>query len=83
MGDQHKRKLTGLRLPPELLDELDEWCSDQRPPVTRTAVIQMLLEDFLTARRSEGWQPAKTSSRLDPTLRKRIVATMKARQKRK
>jgi hypothetical protein len=45
--------MTGLRLPPDLLERLDAWCRSQRPPVTKTGVIEMLLRDFLADRELE------------------------------
>jgi metal-responsive CopG/Arc/MetJ family transcriptional regulator len=59
-GMDENRKITGVRLPPRLLDTLDAWCKSQRPPVTRTAVIEMLVTDFVDEQVRKGWKPPKT-----------------------
>jgi hypothetical protein len=41
------RTMTGLRLPPELLTELDTYCRDQKYPPSRTAVLELALREFL------------------------------------
>jgi hypothetical protein len=46
------RKMFALRLPPDLIEEMDAWCKAQRPPVTKTALVEMVIRDFLIARRA-------------------------------
>lgn len=41
------RKMFALRLPPDLIDDLDAWCKAQRPTVTKTALVEMVIRDFL------------------------------------
>lgn len=54
--NQH-RKMFALRLPPDLIERLDAWCSTQKPRVTKTAVIEMLIADFLDAKGAAGTKP--------------------------
>jgi hypothetical protein len=66
MKTRARRQMTGLRLPPALLERLDAWCKAQRPPVTKTGVIEMLLEDFLAGR-----EVAAPATKSEPRARKK------------
>jgi predicted transcriptional regulator len=41
-----------LRLPPDLLAQLDAWRNSQRAPTTRTAVIELAVREFLDRERA-------------------------------
>ena len=49
---KENRRMTGMRLPPDLMDALGGWCKAQRPPVTKTAVIEMVVRDFLEEKKA-------------------------------
>ena len=49
--ETENRKMTNIRLPPKLLEELSEHCRTARPPVTKTAVIEMLIRDYLAVQK--------------------------------
>lgn len=40
-------KMTSIRLPEDLRDELDAWIADQRIPPKRTDVIVLAIKEFL------------------------------------
>ena len=50
---KHKTPMTGLRLPPDLVRAVDDWCAAQRPAVTRTAFVVAAVEDFLASKTAD------------------------------
>ena len=58
---QH-RQLTGVRLPPELLDRLEDFCSAQKLKPSRTRVIEVAIREFLD--REESPSAAANGARL-------------------
>lgn len=53
MKENRLKKMMSLRLTPELIRDLDEWCKKQRPPVTKTGVIETAVRDFIEARKAQ------------------------------
>ena len=49
------RKLTALRLPPDILARLDAFIRGQRMPLSRTSVMELAVREFLE--REEQAQP--------------------------
>ncbi|MDH3879541.1 MAG: hypothetical protein OET18_17000, partial [Desulfobacterales bacterium] len=49
---EDKRTMLSLRMPPDLIAELNKWRESQDVPPQRTAVIIQALKEFLTKRKS-------------------------------
>jgi hypothetical protein len=45
--DQPQRIIGGLRLPPDLFDRLDLYCSSNKLKPSRTRVVEVALREFL------------------------------------
>lgn len=49
-----KRKAIGLKLPPYLVDAIDNWRLSQEFPPTRTDVIEVAIDAWLSDRGKKG-----------------------------
>jgi Arc/MetJ-type ribon-helix-helix transcriptional regulator len=45
--EMEKRKMLSVRVPEELLDQIDTWRANQRPIPPRAEVVRLALEKFL------------------------------------
>jgi hypothetical protein len=44
------RRRMAVRMPPDLVRDLDKWCEAQSPPVTRTATVETAIRAWLASR---------------------------------
>jgi metal-responsive CopG/Arc/MetJ family transcriptional regulator len=57
------RKAINIKLPPDLLGRVDEYCRRQPAPPSRTSVIEAAICGFLDARIDDGSLPRRARER--------------------
>lgn len=59
MQDMRTRKPTNLTLDPDVLAELDEWIEAQPYRMSRSAIIEAAIREFLERQRESARQPKR------------------------
>ena len=63
IDNTENRKMVNIRLRPSTIDRLDKFVKSQRPPITKTALIEMLVVDYMDEREKPEPKAAKVGKK--------------------